>query len=124
MMSALVRPTGSGLRSTRNAIVPSPCPADPPVIAIQPAALDADHEHSRETLTGNALVPPSEPNDRGDASKLGWQRSELVDGAVTLVDAEPPHAVDRAATPTATTIRITTCIDRTTCSAMHICRQQ
>lgn len=52
-------------------MVPSPCPCAPAVIASQPAVLDADHAHSRETLTASELTPPSGPNERGDASKLG-----------------------------------------------------
>jgi hypothetical protein len=59
------------LRSTRNEIVPSPCPCEPAVIESQPAVLDADHAHSLETLTAIELVPPSGPTVRGDASKLG-----------------------------------------------------
>jgi hypothetical protein len=55
----------------RNAIVPSPCPWAPAVIATQGAADVADQAHSRDTLTAIELVPPSGPYERGDASKLG-----------------------------------------------------
>jgi hypothetical protein len=100
-MIAPVRPTGSGLRSTRNETAPSPCPPDPPVIATHGAALDAVHEHSRATETDSELVPPSGPNVRGAGSKLGWHRAFDVgdEGAVRFV--EPPHpsaAADSAAT--------------------------
>jgi hypothetical protein len=40
-------------------------------MASHPAVLDADHAHSRDTLTASELVPPSGPNVRGAASKLG-----------------------------------------------------
>ena len=92
MRRAPLRLTGSGLESRRNAIVPSPWPCAPDVIASHAAALAALHEHSRGTVTLIVLVPPLAPNDRGVASKLGWQRAALADGAVTLVDVEPPQA--------------------------------
>jgi hypothetical protein len=51
------------------------------------------------------LTPPSGPKDRGDASKLGWQRVLAADGAVTLVVVEPPHATASAHAPIARTKR-------------------
>jgi endonuclease/exonuclease/phosphatase family metal-dependent hydrolase len=122
MASALARETGSGLRSTRNATVPSPCPCDPPVIAIQPAVADADQEHSLDTLTVSELVPPSGPNERGAVSKLGWQRAGVDDGAVTLVADEPPHADANAASPNSVTSRFRVPSERTTGGALHILR--
>jgi len=70
------------------------------VIDSQPAVLDADHAHSRETLTAIEFVPPSGLIVRGDASKLGWQRADVADdGAVTLVEVDPPHAATSAVRP-------------------------
>lgn len=92
MIIALLRVTGSAFESRRKAIEPSPWPCAPEVITNQGAALAAVHEHSRETVTLTALVPPLAANDRGVASKLGWQRAAVADGAVTLVDVDPPQA--------------------------------
>jgi hypothetical protein len=107
----------------RNAIVPSPCPCDPEVMTTHDAALDADHEHSREMLTATELVPPLGPNDRGELSKLGWQRVAEDVGDVTLIAADPPHADAAATSPNATTDRTPTRIDFTPSCVMHIRRQ-
>src|SRR5262245_40825314 len=102
----LRRLTGSGLRSTRNAIVPSPCPCAPDVITTQGASDDADQEHSRGTVTPTVLLPPSALNDRFDEpSKLGWHRPAAPDGAVMLVVVELPQAATSAQHIAATTRR-------------------
>lgn len=77
-------------------------------MASQPAVLDADQEHSRETLTLIELVPPSGPKVRGVASKLGWHRAAADVGAVTLVDVEPPQPEAMPATANARNKRLTT----------------
>lgn len=92
MVTAPLRETGSGLLATRNVMVPSPCPCAPEVIATHSAPDAADHGHSLATVTAIELAPPSGPNERGEASKLGWQRPSAVEGAVTLVVADPPQA--------------------------------
>jgi hypothetical protein len=87
------------------------------------AALDADHEHSRETLTATELVPPLGSNDRGEPSKLGWHRAAVGVGEVTLTAAEPPHADAAATSPDATTDRTPSPSDLTPSCVMHIRRQ-
>jgi hypothetical protein len=85
--------------------------------------LAADHAHSRDTLTARELVPPSGPTERGDASKLGWQRAVGEDGDVTLVEVDPPHAATSAAKPNGTMNRQPTRGNSTTRRSMHIGRQ-
>jgi hypothetical protein len=55
----------------RNVTEPVPCPSGEDVIAAQLTADEADHVHSAATVTDSELVPPSGPNVRLDAAKLG-----------------------------------------------------
>jgi hypothetical protein len=89
--TAPARGVGSGLESMRNETVPVPCPCADDVIAAHATADEADHEHSAATLTVTALVPPSGPNVRLEAAKLGWHRGDAVVGEVTVVVADPPQ---------------------------------
>jgi hypothetical protein len=66
----------------------------PDVIVAHPAVEDADHEHSRETVTAMEALPPPGPKERGELSKLGWQRAGMVEGEETLVVVDPPHATN------------------------------
>jgi hypothetical protein len=87
----------------RNVTLPAPCPCGDDVIAAQPTADVADHVHSGDTVTDTEVAPPSGPNVRVDAAKLGWHRDEGVDGDVMLVVAEPPHPHKPAPSTRATT---------------------
>lgn len=69
--SPLLRAVGSGLASTLNVRLPSPCPCAPDVSTAQLASDDADQAHSLETLMAIEPVPPSAPNERAEESKLG-----------------------------------------------------
>ena len=89
--TAPARGVGSGLLSMRNVTLPVPCPCGDDVIATQPTADVADHVHSGDTVTDTEVAPPSGPNVRVDAARLGSHRDTGVDGAMTLVVADPPH---------------------------------
>lgn len=74
----------------------------------------ADQEHSRGTVTATLPVPPVALNDRGDASKLGWHRAGSVEGLVTLVLVELPHAGATHAATTAAMPKLALMSRRTT----------
>jgi len=61
------------------------------VIDAHPTADEADHVHSAATFTVTELVPPSGPNVRLEAAKLGWHRADADVGDVTLVVTDPPQ---------------------------------
>src|SRR3954468_13990746 len=89
------RTVGSTFAATRYDTVPSPCPLAPPVIAIQPASVVAVHAHSREMVTARVPAPPAEPKLDDGLVSVAWHRAAV--GPVTLVTAELPHAIARAA---------------------------
>jgi hypothetical protein len=60
------------------------------VIAIQLAAVDAVHAHSRETSTCAVPLPPAAPNDAVDVETSGWQSAAVL-GRVTLETLELPQ---------------------------------
>ena len=45
--------------ATLNATLPGPAPLDPPVIVIQSALLDADHEHAGPAVMSTDPAPPA-----------------------------------------------------------------
>ena len=75
----------------RNVTAPVPCPWGDDVIDAHPTADEADHVHSAATFTVTELVPPSGPNVRLEAAKLGWHRADADVGDVTLVVTDPPQ---------------------------------
>jgi hypothetical protein len=64
------RATGSVLADTRNPTVPSPCPLDPEVMAIQPVCDAAFHGQSRSTVIETVPAPPVAPNFGADEDTL------------------------------------------------------
>ena len=85
------RATGSPFSATRKETVPFPWPSAAEVIVIHPACEAACHVHSRATVTRPILLPPVEPNDEVGEPTLASHRP-MLDGLVTLVDAELPQA--------------------------------
>lgn len=85
------RTDGSAFAATRYAIAPSPWPLAFPVIAIQLAVLDADHEHSRDTLTFTIPVPPAAPKLDDELLIDGAHRVAV--GPVTFVTPELPQPI-------------------------------
>jgi hypothetical protein len=84
------RATGSPLASTRYVTLPSPCPWAAEVIAIHGTCDAAVQAHSRATPIVRVPEPPLALKEEGVPVTEAWQRA--VDGLVTLVDAELPHA--------------------------------
>lgn len=56
------RVTGSVFADTRNPTVPSPCPLEPEVMAIQPVCDAAFHAQSRSTVIETVPTPPVAAN--------------------------------------------------------------
>jgi len=70
--------------------VASPWPSAADVIAIHGACVAAFHVHSRATTIEMLPAPPDGPNDEGVPLTVAWHRE--VEGLVTLVEVELPHA--------------------------------
>jgi hypothetical protein len=93
------RAAGSGFGATRNPTEPAPCPVVPEVIAIQEAALDADHVQSRFVSTAIVPLPPVAGADPIELVAATVHFDPV--GAVTETDVDPQRAARSARTPTA-----------------------
>jgi hypothetical protein len=93
------RAAGSGFGATRNPTEPAPCPVVPEVIAIQEAALDADHVQSRFVSTAIVPLPPVAGADPIELVAATVHFDPV--GAVTETDVDPQRAARTARTPTA-----------------------
>jgi hypothetical protein len=81
-----------------NGIVASPCPDFAAVNAIQSTSVLTVHEHSRFVPMRKFPVAPGAFAARGSAVTLSAHR-ESVDGAVTLVEDDDPHAATASTHP-------------------------
>lgn len=88
--------------------MPSPCPSRADVKEIHAAWVETLQLHSRATPIESEPVPPAAAKEEAELVTLGWHRK--LEGLVTVVWVELPHAAPVAS---ATTSR-TSCRARTT----------
>jgi hypothetical protein len=70
-------------------------------MTIQAACEAARHVHSRSTVIESVPAPPLAPKLAVEDPTVAEQRSGAADGAVTLVEAELPHAIAERLNPAA-----------------------
>lgn len=101
MLSAPCLVTGSVFSATRYVTLPSPCPSAAEVMTIHPAWEAARQVHSRSMAIESVPTPPLAPKSLVEDPTVAEQRAVVVDGAVTLVEAELPHAIAERLNPAA-----------------------
>lgn len=93
--------TGSAFSATRNVTLPSPCPSVAEVKTIQPACEVARQVHSRSTVIDSVPTPPLAVKFEVEEPTVAEQRAVVLEGAVTFVEAELPHAIAERPNPAA-----------------------